>query len=81
MAWTEDEERLLLRLVGARAAGDAVARLARGLGRRRAEVCRHRRALRRALRRDAGLAGVPVPWRAVAAATGRTFDDAGRWAR
>ncbi len=64
--WTEDEDRLLLR-VAWRADEYHVRSLARDLGRTRRDVRRRRRSLRRALRLAAGLGGCRgrVVWAAV----------------
>lgn len=55
--WTEDEDRALLRHAGERIDDFTLRWLADYLGRSRREVCRRRRALRRSLRRAAGLGG------------------------
>lgn len=63
--WTEDEDRALLRHAGERIDDYGARWLADYLGRRRCEVRRRRRALRRSLRLVAGLGGCPGRVRAV----------------
>ncbi|HEY8600078.1 MAG TPA: hypothetical protein VIL85_16695 [Thermomicrobiales bacterium] len=57
--WTEDEERRLWPYVLRRCDPYFLRAVADDLGRREREVRRHRRALRRRLRRVQGLAGRP----------------------
>lgn len=57
--WTEEEERRLAPYVLRRVHPYYLASAARDLGKHRAEVCRHRRVLRRNLRRAHGLAARP----------------------
>jgi hypothetical protein len=58
-SWNDYQDALLMPYVLRRANPRVLGWVARDLGKRRAEVCRRRRTLRRHLRRERGLAARP----------------------